>query len=120
MADTLTVTDPKANSHAGINVTDVSYTAITSGTGLEYTWDGTAGLLLKNSSGAQRIFTFTVPVPSGTALGDIGSTPSSKAYTISDGKTLYVRNADSFRDPTTGKATFDVNGTGCYAVAIAF
>jgi len=120
MADTLTVTDPKANSHAGINVTDVSYTAITSGTGLEYTWDGTAGLLLKNSSGASRIFTFTVPVPSGTALGDIGSTPSSKAYTIADGKTLYVRNADSFRDPTTGKATFDTNGTGCYAVAIAF
>lgn len=120
MPQTLLITDPKATNHAGINVTDATYTPITSGTGLEYTWDGTAGLLLKNSSGANRIFTFTVPVPSGTALGDIGSTPSSKAYTVADGKTLYVRNADSFRDPTTGKATFDTDGNGCSAVAIAF
>jgi len=45
MADTLSITDPKANNHAGINVTDVSYTIVTSGTGLEYQWDGTAGLI---------------------------------------------------------------------------
>jgi len=120
MPNTLSITDPKANNHAGINITDVSYTIVTSGTGLEYQWDGTAGLLLKNSSGAERTFTFTVPVPSGTALSDIGSSPSAKDYIVADGKTLYIRNADSFRDPSTGKGTFDVSGTGCYAVAIAF
>ena len=55
MADVLTVTDPKDTNHAGINIsTSGNYTAISSGTGLEYTWDGCSALLLKNGSAASR------------------------------------------------------------------
>lgn len=121
MADVLTVTDPKATNHAGINIsTSGNYTAISSGTGLEYTWDGCSALLLKNGSAASRNFTFVVPVPAGSSLDDIGSTPSSKVYAVAAGETQYVRNADSFRDPTTGKGEFDVNGSDCSALAIAY
>ena len=119
MPDPLNPIDPKTNNYQGINITDATYTAITSGTGLEYTWDGGAGVLLKNAHGsASRNFTFTIPVPSGSALTDIGSTINGKVYAVAAGKTLFVKNADAFRDPTTGKATVDASGTNCSAVAI--
>lgn len=122
MADVLTVTDPKDTNHAGINISTAgNYTSISSGTGLEYTWDGCAGLLLKNGhASASRNFTFVVPVPAGSSLDDIGSTPTSKVYSVAAGETQYVRNADSFRDPTTGKGEFDVNGADCSALAISY
>ena len=122
MADTLEVKDPKLTNHAGINITTAgNYTAISSGTGLEYTWEGCAGILLKNGHvSASRNFTFVVPVPAGSSLGDIGSTPSSKVYAVAAGETQYVRNADSFRDPATGLGEFDVNGADCSALAISY
>jgi len=119
MADTLPVTDPTATSNAGINISDSNeYTAIVSGTGVTCAWDGTGGFLLKNGSSGERIFTFTIPIPSGSGLAAVGSTPSSTTYTVALGETQYVANADAFRDPTDGSLTFDVNGADCSAIAI--
>lgn len=120
-AATLAITDPKANSSAGINLNTASFTGIVMGTanGLEYQWEGTSAVLLKNSSGSSRAFVFTVPVPSGSGLTEVGSAPTSKTYTLADGVTLYVHNADAFRDPTTSKVTFTVDGSGTSALAIA-
>jgi len=120
MATDVTVIDPKATNHAGINLTDATYTPLTSGTDADLNWEGTAAIVVKNTNASSRQLTFTVPVPSGTALADIGSTPDPKIYTLSGNKEYYFRNADSFRDPTTGKTTFQVNGTDCYAIGIAF
>jgi hypothetical protein len=120
MATPVDVIDPKATNHAGINLTDVSYVALTSGTDAELAWDGTAAIVVKNTNASSRQLTFTVPVPSGTALADIGSTPTSKVYTLAGNKEYYFRNADSFRNPTTGKTTFQVDGTDCFAIGIAF
>lgn len=120
MATDVTVIDPKGTNHAGINLTDVTYTPLTSGTAADLNWEGTAAIVVKNTNSSNRDLTFTVPVPSGTSLADIGSTPSSKVYTLSGNKTYYFRNADSFRNPTTGKTTFQVDGTGCSAIGIAF
>jgi hypothetical protein len=121
MPTTITVKDPKASSNAGIDLSDsVNYTTVVSGTGVDFAWEGTSCVLLKNSeSSASRNFTFTVPVPSGSGLTAIGSTPTSKVYSVSAGKIQYVENADAFRDPTTGKVTLDVSGANCSVMAIA-
>ena len=121
MPATITVTDPKANDSAGINLNTASYTGIIMGTtnGVQYQWEGTKAVLLKNDSGASRAFVFTVPIPSGSGLAEIGSSPTSKTYTLNTGQTLYVNNADAFRDPTTSLVLITVNGSGTSALAIA-
>jgi len=120
-AQTLSVTDPKANDSAGINLNTASYTGLVAGAsnGVEYAWEGTIGVLLKNASGSSRAFVFTVPVPAGSGLTAIGSAPTSKTYSVADGVTQYVDNAEAFRDPTTGKVTVTVDGSGTSALAIA-
>ena len=121
MPTTITVKDPKASSNAGIDLSDsANYTTVVSGTGVDFAWEGTSCVLLKNSeSSDSRDFTFTVPVPSGSGLTAIGSTPTSKVYSVSAGKIQYVENADAFRDPTTGKVTLDVSDVNCSVMAIA-
>jgi len=121
MATTLTVKDPKATDSAGLDLSDATlYTTIVVGTGVEYSWEGTGSVLLKNAHGSSsRDFTVTVPVPSGTGLTAVGSTPSSKVYAVASGKTQYVQNADAFRNPTDGKVTINVSGSDCSAMAIA-
>jgi len=118
MADPHTPTDPKTTNNAGINITDGTYQTINSGTGVEFDFDGVSAFLLKNGAGASRTFTVTVPVPSGSKLDDIGSSPSSKTYAVAAGKTQYVKNADAFKDPTTGKVKVDVDGATCSIMAI--
>jgi len=120
-AATLTITDPKANDSAGINLNTASFTGLVSGTtnGVEYAWEGTSSVLLKNASGSPRAFVFTVPVPAGSGLTEIGSAPASKTYSVADGVTQYVYNAEAFRSPTTGKVTITVDGSGTSALAIA-
>ena len=120
-AVTLLITDPKATDSAGINLSTATYTSMVSGAtnGLEYAWEGTSSVLLKNGNTSPATFTFVVPVPSGSGLSAIGSTPTSKAYSVAAGVTHYVPNADAFRNPTTGKVTFTVNIATCSAIAIA-
>ena len=74
----------KASSNAGIDLSDnANYTTVVSGTGVDFAWEGTACVLLKNSeSSASRNFTFTVPVPSGSGLTAIGSTSTSKTLLL--------------------------------------
>lgn len=120
MADAHTPTDPKSSSNAGINITDATFQTITSGTGVEFDYDGTFGFLLKNASGASRTFTVTVPIPANSKLSDVGSSPSSKTYVVADGKTQLVKAADAFKDPTTGKVTVDTSGTGTSILAFKY
>lgn len=119
MADPHTVTDPKSTSNAGINITDATYQTITSGTGVEFDFDGTYGFLLKNGAGASRTFTVTVPVPANSGLDDIGSSPSAKTYTVDGGDTQLVKAADAFKDPATSKITVDVDGATCSILAFS-
>lgn len=120
-AQTLSVTDPKANNSAGINLSTATYTTMVSGAGngLEYQWEGTSAVVLKYTGVGTASFTFTVPSPAGTGLAGIGSVPTPKVYSVASGEILYVPNADAFRDPTTGKVTFISNSSSCSALAIA-
>ncbi len=117
MADSHTVIDPKDTNNAGFSVTDATYQTITPGTGVEFDFDGTYGFLLKNGAGVPRTFTVTVPVPANSALDDVGSSPSSKTYAVTNAKTQLVKAADAFKDPSTSKITVDVNGATCSILA---
>ena len=118
---TLPVTDPKASSSAGINLSTATYTACIAGAsnGLECQWADVSGFVLKFTGLGTGTFTFTIPTPANSGLGDIGSFAAPKLYSVPAGQSVYIVNADAFRDPTTNKVKFISNNSSCFALAIS-
>ena len=114
MPDTITVFDATDSNNQGFEASDsANYTAITSGTGGQFTWEDANMIALYNGAGASRTFTITVPNPPGSSLGDVGSTCTSKTYALDASATLMVPNNPAFKDTSTGLVVVDVSGATC-------
>lgn len=119
MADTITVYDATDSSNQGFVASDSgNYTAITSGTGGQFTWEDANMIALLNGSGASRTFTITVPNPPGTSLADVGSTCTDKTYSVAAGASIMVPNNSAFKDTSTGLVVVDVSGSSCSMRAV--
>ena len=118
MADTLTALhDPTSSSFAALNITlaDLTYQAITAGTGIEAAHSDVGAIKVKNTSGGDLTLKITVPNPQDSGLDAIGKTVTTKDYVIPSGKQHELANMGAYKDSGNNqKIVFDASGAGLH------
>jgi len=114
MADALTALfDPTSSNFAALNVTDLTYQAITAGTGIEADHADIGAIKVKNTGGADRTLKITVPTPVDSGLDAIAKTITTQDYLIEDGHVFEIANMGAYNDSSNSqKITFDASGAG--------
>lgn len=117
MPDTLTaLADLTASSFAEVNLTDYTFQAITSGTGIEATHGDVGVMIVKNTTAGGLTFSITIPTPLQSGLDLIGKTVTDQSYTVPANKTILVANMGAYQDTSSGsssqKITVDASGAG--------
>jgi len=96
----------------GVNLTDATFQTLVAGgsNGAKFTYAETDIVILKNDTGGDAVFTFTVGSTPGS-FATFGVTTTSPTKTVADGKTLIVRLSDLFKN-SSGEVviTCDVAG----------
>lgn len=102
-----------ASNYAATNITDATFTAITSGTGLEMDHADVGTMLVKNTTGGAINFSITVPQPASSGFSDINVGDAlTKTYSVDANDTLIIANMGAYQDPSTQKLTVDSGGAG--------
>lgn len=104
-----------ARNVTGVNLTDLSYTALTPGTNNGKTWAHLDSdvILLKNGTAGDAVYTFIATVPAGYST--FGATMTSGTITIAAGVTQILRVNEILKD-SDGLIKVDCDVAGSIAV----
>lgn len=102
---------PQANL-AGLNLTDATYSTLSTGAGngVKFTPPTRRLVVFKNDTGGTATFTVTIPVP--TSISSVGGTITSPTFTLANNKSVIIPLPDSAIDPSTGYMTITCDVAG--------
>lgn len=112
----LSATSIPAVSSDGLNLTDATFTTLStgSGNGVEFTYDAKDLIFLKNDTAGSAEYTMVLITPS--SISSVGGSVTSPAVTVAAGKTHIVRPSDIFKQ-TDGNMYIDCDVAGKIMVA---
>ena len=102
----LTITSLGAITANGTNLTDATFTTLStgSGNGVYFDYDSNDLVVLKNDTGGAAVFTLVLVSP--TSITDIGGSLTNPTVSVANGKTHVLRLTDALKQ-TDGDAYID-------------
>ena len=111
MAATLITATSVPQSVTGLNITDATYSTLTSGgsNGVKFTAPASGLVLLKNDTGGSAVFTVNMSTP--TSISAYSGSVTSPTITVATGKTYLLRLSEIFKD-SSGQITITCDVAG--------